>query len=529
MAAQFPEPEIGGAKGGVLDFVRKEGHFGDLADDPWPLYFPDGQIYSFAVGDYDGDGKWDMAGCDYKFMWDANIWLRTRVDVPLESISVYQRGKIASTNVDNDDFWEIFKGTEPTPFVPIEDANSVMFATDMGAYPGPAYSLWRGLGANFDLFPEHVYDLGDFDGDGSGDILIIYSPFIDAQIHVVDAALGREVIHIVDPNPSIFHYARPLGDMDGDGKAEIGYIDNRSLWAIHDDGTREEIYHMGFNGTGFASLGNILPNSPTEEYVLTGSNNIDVIEWDSGTSSWIKNSDLSVQMDVGGVLQTVGDLDGDAVPDLVMFDSSTSTVIIHSLFNPFNAISKPLGKHRIIGGNECQAFWVPDNNGNARSEIYVGCNSDGDQSVALEFSPAMWALDANGQSTNVGEDVEKIIVDFGNSMPDADEIRILTSMNPGATLLGDIIAPLQRDKYFNYTLNGRYHPVCINLEPLEDSWIDADPEQGCIGRFGFDFGPSGTPPVEFQGKTFYISAIATRQVSGNTEYLAASVAIPLSF
>ncbi|MCP4167500.1 MAG: hypothetical protein GY759_16645 [Chloroflexi bacterium] len=207
-----------GASGTTFDFATVEGNLGDLTG---------GDTDQMVVGDFDGDGKSDVIGWNGS-AWDARISQGTSTAFDFTTVSSNLgalgggdatallvgdfdgdgKTDLAARN-DNDSAWTIWRSAG------ILD-NDLQFQkitqTSLGA----------------DISPSDTHHIADFDGNGKSDVLALVDSEIDAWLSQgLDDVMPFQ---LVDNNLLQFG-GQPLiqnliGDFDGDGKTDYASLDS---------------------------------------------------------------------------------------------------------------------------------------------------------------------------------------------------------------------------------------------------------------------------------------------------------------
>jgi FG-GAP-like repeat/IPT/TIG domain/FG-GAP repeat len=192
-----------------------------------------------------------------------------------------------------------------------------------------------------DIVPSSV-SIGDLDGDGKSDLVVanyvgnsisVYrNTSISGSITAGSFASKVDFISLTAPR------SVSIGDLDGDGKAELAVANGGSFVSIFRNTTSlGSITTASFaskvdiivNGAGISSIGD-LDGDGKAELVVTGSGDISVLRNISTVGSITTSSFASPVSFVAAAASAVsiGDLDGDGKPDLVVATGSSNSVSI---------------------------------------------------------------------------------------------------------------------------------------------------------------------------------------------------------
>jgi hypothetical protein len=181
------------------------------------------------VGDYDGDGKTDIAV--YRTYFESyNTWYVSRSSDGV----VYQITFRGNTLLPAD-----YDGDGKTDIAVYQRSIGKLYVLKSSDFSVKTYQ-WRSVGGNDQL------SAGDYDGDGLADLAIFHTDIKDQTYstwYILKSRDGDSVEYFGNSENS--HPIR--GDFDGDGKFDIGYYDLQTgFWDIkHSSDNSVHVEHFG--------------------------------------------------------------------------------------------------------------------------------------------------------------------------------------------------------------------------------------------------------------------------------------------
>jgi hypothetical protein len=227
-------------------FIRKDRYV------PWNGYDVGSNSFNYKSGDFDGDGKTDLIhfyGNSYAFVWLSNGDGTFKLPVAFPNTQ-YAVSANAYNYITGD-----FNGDGKTDLFHIVDnsyGNTWLSKGDGsfdirgGITPWPGYAL---VGA--DATRPYNYKSGDFNGDGKDDLIHFVS---NAYVHVwLSKGDGGFVAQTAFPNNGYSvganYYNYMVGDFNGDGRSDMVHMVNNSYVQVwHAKGSPSDMASSFYNG-----------------------------------------------------------------------------------------------------------------------------------------------------------------------------------------------------------------------------------------------------------------------------------------
>jgi hypothetical protein len=258
------------------------------------------------IRDFDGDGKTDFA-----IVRNENglkVWYTQQSTA---GYGVFQWGlatdQIAHGDYDGDG------RTDYTVFRLTAGANSTtyqsfyIYQSSTNSLDVQTFTIQGTLPPNFIITPY----LQDYDGDGKTDPSILYSTPFSSGSFIVSESLNHQIRSFTIPSGN---YGVPLGDLTGDGKADLFSFNpnNYNVSITNYDNGSVKTQHFGATGDQF------VPG----DFDGDGTGDLTVFRESNGSWWTMRSSDGTVQVvnwGQSGDISVAGDYDGDGKTDVAIW------------------------------------------------------------------------------------------------------------------------------------------------------------------------------------------------------------------
>ena len=363
---------------------------------------------NLTTGDFDGDGKLDVAVTNQRFVAGGSINVFRNTSVP-GSISFSAPISLIS-------------GDYPTQIVTGDidgDGKTDMAVASAGAYFYVYKNTSDGATISFDASPQiPIVNAGalsicisDVDGDGKPDVLT--SDNIRDSIAIFRNISTIGTISFADPN--YYNAGRKTsfvnsGDMDGDGKNDLvlgsGYFSFAGV--PFEDSSIVLARNLSSPGTfSFTAPVNFTVNYPSNVLLtdFDGDGKPDIVSANNNNrfavfknTSNVGNISLAPKIDytTAGNFQAqgviAGDVDGDGKPDIITSDQNTASVSVFINQNGSDAELCPLGNKTLFSNISGSLYQWQVNMGSGYVTISNGTNYSGTNASALNLIsiPSSW-------------------------------------------------------------------------------------------------------------------------------------------
>jgi hypothetical protein len=342
-----------------------------------------GGVKSVAIGDFNGDGKNDLAVTSLNPYGEDNnpntvSILLGKGDGTFGKPVTYEAAPYATSVVVGD-----FNGDGKSDLaVATADSVAILLGNGNGTFAAPTkYPAGAGI-----LF----LAVGDFNGNGKSDLAVVSALGVSLLLGNGNGTFAASAVHYLAGGGRQYEYDYPdvhtagspmaIGDFNGDGKTDLAVADNHfsnsvSILLGNGNGTFDATvtYPVGsaptsvaagdFNGDGRSDL------AVTNSY----SNNVSILLGD-GNGTFAPAVFYGVGSSPNSV--TIGDFDGDGKRDLAVANSGSNTVsILLGIGNGTFGIAPSIA----VGTNP-RSIAVGDFNGDGNSDLAVA-NGGNDQAV----------------------------------------------------------------------------------------------------------------------------------------------------
>ncbi len=340
---------------------------------------------SVAIGDLDGDGKADMAVANY-YAGTISLFRNTGVSgtVSFAAKVDYATGSGPQTITIGD------MDGDGKPDLAVAYANN---SNTVSIYRNTSTSGTISFAAKVDYAtgntPYNVA-IGDLDGDGKPDLAV--ANYGSGGISVLrntgtigTISFAAKLDYATGGNPqSVF-----MGDVDGDGKLDVavGNSNSNSVSILRNTGTTGLIAFaakVDYASLGYFysfSLGDVDGDGKPDLAVAGYYDNIVSILRNTsttGTVSFTAKVDFATESHPYSV--SIGDLDGDGKPDLVVANASSTTVSVFKNIGTSGTISFA-AKVNYTTGTDPRSISIGDMDGDGKPDIAVANNSSSTVSV----------------------------------------------------------------------------------------------------------------------------------------------------
>ena len=342
---------------------------------------------SVAIGDFDGDGKPDLAVANYGGYYQGYFTnssvsvLLGKGDGSFQAAVNYGAGNGASSVAIGD-----FNGDGKSDLA-VANISTGNVSVLMGKGDGTFQSAVNyGVGA-----APYSVAAGDFNGDGKIDLALAKVGYYDASSNTYtntgaavllgngDGTFQPAVNYPVGPSPSCVAVA----DFNGDGKSDLAVADYSGTTAIllsRGDGTFEAASNFNQGGRSLA-VGDFNSDGKADLALVPSGEAVAVV-LGHGDGSFLAAGFVSAGP--GSASTALGDFNGDGRPDLVvgkiLGDWGLATDVSVLLANGDGTFQPPLNSR---AGYNPFAVTVADFNGDGRADLATANNSSGDVSILL--------------------------------------------------------------------------------------------------------------------------------------------------
>ncbi|GFE61942.1 FG-GAP-like repeat-containing protein [Geobacter sp. AOG2] len=204
---------------GIPEIVYGDGQWGKVHavdvlthSERWAVANPEHGVSGIALGDVDLDGKKELLwGAGGDFLYVADLLTGT---IKWQDLDLYGLNTVAVGDVDND-------GTDDIVMVSNSSFSSISGGI-INVFNAVTHALkYQVALGEYDWMGNHrAVSIGDVDGDGSAEIVVSSSYTYDGFVSIYDGATGTLKRQSARYNGSFFS-AVTTGDVDNDGKVEV--------------------------------------------------------------------------------------------------------------------------------------------------------------------------------------------------------------------------------------------------------------------------------------------------------------------
>jgi len=394
--------------------------------------FPAGPYpISVAVGDFNGDGKPDLAMANVGYNGTVTILLGNGMGgfTPAPG-SPFQAGNgpvsVAVADFNGDGKLDLAIAASNN------NAVTVLFGNGSGGFTRFQDNLFP-----VGLSPQTVV-VGDINGDGKPDFAT--ANYGDGTITVM-LGNGRGGFTQAPGSPfpsAVYVTSLAVGDLNGDGRPDLVFANGYGVTVMLGDGTGRFAAASGtvLSGGTFVTLGDFNGDGKPD-LAVTGSygNSVTILLGD-GTGGFTPAPGSPFGAGSGPGPAVVGDFNGDGKPDLAIVDFNDDTVtlllgdgtgwFITAPGNPFKA------------GANLRAFAVADFNGDGKSDLAIPNYLDQTVTVLLGGSPTTMPLFTTPQGNPFPAEINPFSVAIGDFNGDgsldlaiAGQYNVTASMGNG--------------------------------------------------------------------------------------------------
>jgi len=285
------------------------------------------------VGDLDGDGRDEFTVSDPEGSEPATVWVLSGADAHVVAVlwgpvcsPEFGREVARVPDIDGDDVDEIAVAIPPEEWSSCAPGLVVL-------YSGRTRALLRTIVAPLGVehFGFDIAGLHDIDGDGYGDLLVMSADSSSERCgFVFSGTTGGLLFEIWRPEWLEAPHIAPIGDVDGDGRAELALTGTDTVARVP-----VAIVYSGRNGVLLEELRGTTTNTRlgvralalgdidhqgTQDLLLISNTLIEAISCEQQRVLFsMRTQEESYERFEAGV-GFVGDLDADGLPDFVLAD-----------------------------------------------------------------------------------------------------------------------------------------------------------------------------------------------------------------
>jgi Domain of unknown function (DUF4347)/FG-GAP-like repeat/Cadherin-like/FG-GAP repeat len=301
--------------------------------DPKVDYFTAGKSPGpLSIGDFNGDGKTDLAVVNYGSLgnWpNLSVLLRNAANTGFED-GVILGGSMWLAGVKVGDF----NGDGKTDLA-VADNYSNLVKVLLLNVDNSGYDLEEEL-AN--LSPGSV-SVGDFNGDGKVDLAGIFADTLSVFLRNAANTGFETEVHILPPQSLSSVSAVSVGDFNGDGKADLACVSRQYntvsvlLRNIDNTGFDPKVDFATGMSPESISVGDFNSDGKTDLAVTNyGSNTVSVLLRNIDNNGFEPKVDFATGSNTGSL--SVGDFNGDGKPDLAVVCAGQVSVMLNSTILP---------------------------------------------------------------------------------------------------------------------------------------------------------------------------------------------------
>jgi len=414
-----PDLAVADAGGGVSVLLNN----GDGTFQAAVNYGAGSEPFCVAVGDFNGDGKPDLAVANYNNGSAGTVSvLPGKGDGTFRAAVTYAAGGWARSVAVGD-----FNGDgKPDLAVAHDYGVSVLLGNGDGTFQAAANYAWGSI--------PYSVAVGDFNGDGKADLAVAnFYDTVSVLLGNGDGTFQAAVNYSAGSGP----YSVAVGDFNGDGKPDLAVANNNngsagtaSVLLGNGDGTfQAAVNYSAGSGPYSVAVGDFNGDGKPDLAVANnggGSN--------SNVSVLLGNGDGSFQAAVthpaGNALISVavGDFNGDGNTDLVVANGTSNPGTVSVLLGNGDGSFQPAVKYAASNGPRSVA--VGDFNGDGRADLAVA-DVDGSVSVLPGNGDGTFQAPVNYAAGNFPYSVA--VGDFnGDGKPD---LAVANDANPGGVTI----------------------------------------------------------------------------------------------
>jgi len=365
-----------------------------------------GQPYLVSIEDIDGDGKSDLAVAN----GSSNTVSVIRNTSTSGIISFAAKVDLATgTAPESASIGDIDGDGKPDLVVPNNGSNtvSVIRNTSTSGIISFAAKVDLATGAN----PTHPVSIDDIDGDGKPDLAVAnWSSNTVSVIRNTSTSGNLSFAAKVDLTTGTNPVFVSIGDIDGDGKPDLAVVNyNSSTVSVLRNTSASGIVSFAAKvdfttGTNpySVSIGDIDGDGKADLVVANnGSNTISVIRntSTSGTVSFAAKVDFTTG--AAPLSVSIGDIDGDGKPDLAAANSGSNTVSVIRNTSTSGTVSFA-SKVDFITGASPYSVSIGDIDGDGKPDLAVTDQGNNTVSVIRQEDLPQGSLTANGPLCSSG-------------------------------------------------------------------------------------------------------------------------------